>query len=333
MISNNVLCTAIEQQYSFEGKIQNTPEVEAIHIGYGIDNNYVRCVGASIASICLNNPGSNLVFHVLASGLQEDSMLKLRQLASQCKANIYVYTVNNSVFSQFPVQAHFPASIYYRFILPAILPVPRVLYLDADIICQNKIETLLSLDLNENVVAAVPDLEPLASKRNQVLDLQEHIYFNSGVLFIDIEKWNNCEIASKTLTLLAKEPKKYRYPDQDVLNVVLAGKIKYLDKTWNRINTRDMAEENITFLHFAAHPKPWSVAWEKSELCTDFTKNIYRQYEDATPWQDSLPTKPKNSKEMKHYAKCLLNAGDYRAGLLWYGQYISTKIKNRIANR
>ena len=36
-----------------------------IHIGYGVDDNYARCLATSITSICLNNPQNIFIFHIM----------------------------------------------------------------------------------------------------------------------------------------------------------------------------------------------------------------------------------------------------------------------------
>ena len=43
-----------------------------IHIGYGIDNNYVRCCSTSIVSL-QNNPQENFHFYIMISNLDEIS--------------------------------------------------------------------------------------------------------------------------------------------------------------------------------------------------------------------------------------------------------------------
>lgn len=333
MLTDKLFLEAIQENSFFAGRNHTIPELADMHIGYGIDDNYVRPMGASIASICHNSQESNVVFHVLASGLKKDNMMKLEQLAYDCHANIHVYTINDKAFSELPTQVHFPSSIYYRFILPTILTAPRILYLDADIICLKNIQDLFAMELADNVVAAVPDIEPLASRRKGVLGLDKHTYFNSGVLLIERNNWNHDDVANKALSLLAQEPQKFRYPDQDALNVVLTGKVKYLGREWNRINTPHMMDDGIRFLHFAAHPKPWSLAWELSDLCNDFTCHIYSQYENLSPWQHSQPTFPQNYREMRNYARCLLKAGNYSTGLYWYGKYIKTKATTKFAGK
>jgi lipopolysaccharide biosynthesis glycosyltransferase len=319
------LLQAIEKRTFFEGRTSvQGPEY---HVGYGIDDNYARCLGASIASICLNNPGLPLVFHILASRLGAENTQRIKQLASQFKINLYLYIINEAVFRVLPTEEHLPVSTYYRFIFPLILKSERVLYIDADIICLGEIKPLFTLDLEEKIIAAVPDNAVIARKRNAALQLHQHIYFNAGVLLIDSEKWNAAQVGNKVIHVLGAEPQKFRYLDQDALNLILTGQILYLDKAWNRINTPGMSpKETINLLHFAAHPKPWSIAWPISNLCNDFTQDIYARYEAMTPWQECLPLMPRNYKEMKFYAKCLLAQGQYREGLSWYARYIKTKL-------
>lgn len=321
------LLQAIEERLLFEGRESTENAGDEYHIGYGIDNNYARCLGASIASICLHNQKKQLVFHVLANGLDQNNKGKIQQLARQFGVNIYLYLINVKIFNQLPTQEHLPAATYFRFILPIVLEVPRMLYIDADIICLGDIGQLFALDMEENVIAAVPDEAVIAHKRNIALDLQDHTYFNAGVLVIDRENWTCNNVFSKVIAALAAEPQKFRYLDQDALNLILTGKIYYLDKAWNRINSAIISNEDKTILlHFAAHPKPWSIAWPISKVCNAFTKDIYREYEAITPWKDCHPLLPHNYKEMKVYAKCLFRQGEYIHGIKWYTQYVKTKV-------
>lgn len=327
------LLEIIEDRSIFIGRKSPYPSEKEMHIGYGIDNNYVRCMGASIASICSNNRQENFIFHILASGLNQDSVAKIKQMADDFNINIYLYHINNDIFKKLPTQTHLPLPTYYRFILPLLLDIPQILYIDADIICLGNIRYLFDEDMEDKVILAVPDSELLAAKRNEVLELKNHIYFNAGMLLIDIKKWNNNQVMDKVIEVLIKNPKKFRYLDQDALNLILTGKVKYLGKEWNYINTANMKDDTIKLLHFAAHPKPWNIAWEKSILCNDFTRNIYRNYENLSPWKNSEPVEPQNYKEMKIYAHCLLKTGLYKEGVFWYIKYLAAKTKFKIGCR
>lgn len=300
------------------------------HIGYGVDDAYTRCMGTSIASICENNKEETLVFHILAGKLSEENIQRIKQLAENFSVEINLYFLDKSAFSGLPTQVHFPVSIYYRYILPVILKVPRVLYLDADIVCLGSLHSLWMLDLGENIIGAVQDVEWMGIKRNRALNLQNHRYFNSGVLIMDIVQWNQFNTLDKVVEALASEPEKFRYPDQDALNLILSGKVCYLDNKWNHLNVMIEGQKESALLHFAAHPKPWNIAWPISKSCNDFTKDIYARYEQLTPWRNYSLLLPSNYKEMKSYAKCLLNNGDYLQGVQWYLRYFKTKIAAKL---
>lgn len=323
------LLKAVEKHIVFKGKKDNDIN-NALHIGYGVDNNYVRCMGTSMASICENNKDEYLVFHILAGKLREENIQKIKQLADDFSVEVNLYFLDESAFQGLPTQVHFPLSIYYRYILPIILDVPRVLYLDADIVCLGSLNKLWTQDLKGNIIGAVSDIEWMGIKRNRALNLQNHQYINSGVLLMDIVKWNQFNTLDKVIQALEKEPEKFRYPDQDALNLVLVGKIYYLNDCWNHLNIIKEQQEESIFLHFAAHPKPWNVAWALSNNCNDFTRDIYRTYEQLTPWKNEPLLLPKNYKEMKNYTQCLLKRGDYLQGLRWYVRYIKTKIAAKL---
>lgn len=46
-------------------KYHNYTNKNLTHIGYGIDDNYVRCAATSIASICINNKNRSFLYNKL----------------------------------------------------------------------------------------------------------------------------------------------------------------------------------------------------------------------------------------------------------------------------
>lgn len=327
MVYRKELLKSVINKIEFNYVSDQRYESQKVNIGYGVDNGYVRCMATSIASICKNNVNFNLVFYVLAVELSDENITAIQELAKALQIGIHLYDINPEVFKNLPTHEHLPIPTYFRFILPLLLEnEERVFYIDADIVCIGKINELVELKIDENIIAAVPDFELLGRKRNQVLGLKNHTYFNAGMLVIDIPKWNTYDVPSKVIQALSENPAKFRYLDQDALNLILYGQIYYLDKKYNFINNADVINQDVVFLHFAAHPKPWNIAWSISEICNDFTKNVYNYYEELTPWKDEPLLLPKNYKEMKIYAKCLIKQGDYLQGVTWYSRYLKTKL-------
>lgn len=320
-ISTNTLKSKTKYEYLISQTHSN------IHIGYGIDNNYARCCASSIASFCFNNPTKNFNFHIMTNDLSTTNKKQFEQLAQLYSVNIYIYEINIDTLAKLPTQTHLPIATYFRFILPLILDnVDKLFYIDADIICLQNADDLFNINLNNNIIGAVPDLPWMNKKRNKTLILQNHIYFNAGMLIINIDKWNNFNTFAKVLQAIQNEPQKFRYLDQDALNLILTKHIQYLDTKFNCIDINNIDKKNIILLHFAAHPKPWNIAFPISKICNEFNKNLYQYYENKTPWKNLPLELPKNYKEIKIYAKALNHNKQYLKSIYWILKYLTNKI-------
>lgn len=321
----NILTNTLKSKTKYEYLISQTHS--NIHIGYGIDNNYARCCASSIASFCFNNPTKNFNFHIMTNDLSTTNKKQFEQLAQLYSVNIYIYEINIDTLAKLPTQTHLPIATYFRFILPLILDnVDKLFYIDADIICLQNADDLFNINLNNNIIGAVPDLPWMNKKRNKTLNLQNHIYFNAGMLIINIDKWNNFNTFAKVLQAIQNEPQKFRYLDQDALNLILTKHIQYLDTKFNCIDINNIDKKNIILLHFAAHPKPWNIAFPISKVCNTFNKNLYAYYENQTPWKNTPLEQPKNYKEIKIYAKALKNNKQYIKSLYYFSKYLMSKI-------
>lgn len=321
----NILTNTLKSKTKYEYLISQTHS--NIHIGYGIDNNYARCCASSIASFCFNNPTKNFNFHIMTNDLSTTNKKQFEQLAQLYSVNIYIYEINIDTLAKLPTQTHLPIATYFRFILPLILDnVDKLFYIDADIICLQNADDLFNINLNNNIIGAVPDLPWMNKKRNKTLNLQNHIYFNAGMLIINIDKWNNFNTFAKVLQAIQNEPQKFRYLDQDALNLILTKHIQYLDTKFNCIDINNIDKKNIILLHFAAHPKPWNIAFPISKVCNEFNKNLYQYYENKTPWKNLPLELPKNYKEIKIYAKALKYNKQYIKSLYYFSKYLMSKI-------
>jgi hypothetical protein len=61
----------IEKKCEVWGKQAILQNLQAIHIGYGTDENFVMPMGISMVSVLENNPSTPIVFHVMTEGLGE----------------------------------------------------------------------------------------------------------------------------------------------------------------------------------------------------------------------------------------------------------------------
>lgn len=227
---------------------------EAVTVVLAVDENYIIYVATAVQSI-LDNAVTSRAYDIvlLHEGIPEELCTPLLQMAA-LRPNISIRLINiSAVFARFPLktQVYFTRAIYYRLGIPSLFRAyPRVVYIDADTVCRRDIADLYDTDLGGNSLGAVVDfgMARLAKARllwcegfekftgsdyiRTYLDLPDDgSYFQSGVLVFDLETMRAEE---KTL-LLAKtrEFRPYAFPDQDILNVVFASRVKLLDPRWN----------------------------------------------------------------------------------------------------
>lgn len=270
-----------------------------INIAYGIDDNYARCMATSIASFCMNNNNKNFCFYIIATNLSNETKKNLNVLAKNLNIDVVIYEIDNKFFKDMPTVHVVSLAAYFRILLPIIVyNVDILFYIDADIICLKDASEFFDIKLKENIIAAIPDNEKMNRKRNDSLKLKNHVYFNSGVLIIDVKKWNKNKISNRIVTVINKYKDVIKYEDQDALNMVLSKKVRYISKKFNCINLKDIDVREIVLLHFANHPKPWNRFWFLNVINNEFTKNLYSKYEEMTPWKNCPLGNKANLKNM-----------------------------------
>ena len=270
-LSSNSIIKTTHYNYS---KIFSNP----INIGYGIDDNFARCTATSIFSFYKNNPNKNFIFHILENNLSNTYKEKFHLLAKKYSLNIIIYTINIDILKNLPSNITFTTAMYFRYMFPYILKNnEKIIYIDGDTLCLNNAEELFNIDLENNIIAAVPDLKWANKTRNEALSLKNHIYFNSGMLLINAKKWNEFNTFEKLIECLSTIGKNFLFPDQDALNLVLTNKVKYIDLKFNWIKVENLSNDNIDniiILHYAASPKPWSLSWSLNPKTNNINRNI-----------------------------------------------------------
>ena len=150
---------------------------------------------------------------------------------------------------------------YYRLFLHEMLPeYGRVLYLDSDIVVQADVRELFETDLCGFALGAMKDFGPTRLKqyayiRNTLKLERPGGYFNSGVLLMDLEKLRSSEFSRQVRENISSGLS-FKWVDQDVLNRIFDGRIRYLDPAWNYMALPGKHPERKKILHFPG-VKPW----------------------------------------------------------------------------
>lgn len=305
--------------------------VKPLHIAFGVDSNYFLGMGVAMVSVLENNRGQALVFHVLTPSISDENAARLRQLEARYGTEIKVHIIDSSIFDEFavfPSFSQYSAAIFSRLLIAGTLQgvVDKVLYLDADIICQGSVAELMAIDIDDVVVAAVGDVGSIAETQIATLQLAHQRYFNSGVLYINVDNWMASDVWHSAVKAILGASKKFSFPDQDALNIVLDGRAKIMSSRFNwmydlfgEISSGKKIDRDALFVHFVGRLKPWN------DWCCNPENQLFMKYKAISPWADAALHPPKNYKEIRMYSQSLRKSGQPLKGWFWYAKFVLSK--------
>jgi lipopolysaccharide biosynthesis glycosyltransferase len=298
-----------------------SPAAPEIHIAFGVDSNYVPAMGACMRSIVKNNENMRIQFHVITTSLPQSDVEQLAAFSEQNAITVQVHILGSERLSKLPEpKPPLSSAIYNRLLLCEILDgiASRVLYLDADIICLGSLADITSIPMDGKIVAAVADVFQFQDELKGNIGLTtDEPYFNSGVLYIDIEQWNRSHVTQNAIKTLVDSDGRFPFPDQDALNKILAGKVAFIDKRWNLFFDHHKPDSDTVFLHYASY-KPWQI-WADNFGDAPFLSNI-----SDTPWAGWEDHSPVSRKQRNRHARKLFRRGKVAEGLYWYARVLCT---------
>lgn len=212
------------------------------------------------------------------------------------------------------IDRHLTYETYYRFlVLDVFRDYDRVLYLDCDMVVNSDISRLFFTQMNDEYIAAVRDYDFIANclvnsdfYKEKIL---KHIridsyfnYFQAGMILFNLASLRKDGFTTAGLFETALSRNWY-FHDQDVLNCLFNGRIKYVNDKWNvftlleknsareKLILRDLAARYAEsykksaseprIVHYAGVPK----VWNDSSI---HLGSIFWKYARQSPFYESL---------------------------------------------
>ncbi|HEV3845770.1 TPA: SP_1767 family glycosyltransferase [Streptococcus pneumoniae] len=234
------------------------------------NRNYTRQLETTIKSILYHN--RDVKIYILNQNIMPDWFRKPRKIASMLGSEIIdVKLPEQTVFQDWKKQAHISSIAYARYFIPDYIQEDTVLYLDCDLLINDKLDSLFEQDVREHYIAAIRDANGQG--------------FNTGVLLINNEKWRQEKLKERLIEqsiVTMKEVEEGRFEhfngDQTIFNQVLQDDWLELGRAYNLQVGHDIValynnwQEHLAFndkpvvIHFTTYRKPW----------TTLTANRYR---------------------------------------------------------
>jgi lipopolysaccharide biosynthesis glycosyltransferase len=269
-----------------------------INVLTSTDKQYARHLGVMLNSLFTSSSiGTIFTITVLDGGISKKDIAKLTRLADAHQASIKFVAMDRYRYEHYPLSNHIRQAAYYRISMSEILDssVRKVLYLDCDIIINQDITELWETDFNGCAVAAVE--EPHFDRHMDLHLPADALYFNSGVMLVNLDRWREERIGDKAHDFIRLQPDVLMLHDQDALNAVLYGKWLPLHPKWNlQTNMFELrplssyseqavveAVAHPAIIHFTTSSKPWHYMNEHRY------RDEYFKYLCCTEWKPSFP--------------------------------------------
>lgn len=265
-----------------------------IPIFYAIDDSYAKFVAVSIKSLIMNaNNNYNYDINVIYENLSEENAKKLKSLETD-NVKIILTEMNQNLsmitdkLGNRLREYTFTLTIFFRLFIPVMFPkYDKCIYIDADTVIPGDISRLYNEDLGNNYLGCIVDKstidnEILASYFEEVVGIPRDKYINSGVLLMNSKKLRELKIDEKFLDLYIKYGFDVIAPDQDYINSMCYGHIKYLSDIYDAMpNPNNKEVENPVIIHYNLFLKPWQ--YDDVQYYDYFWK-----YAKSTPFYDEI---------------------------------------------
>ena len=190
---------------------------------------------------------------------------------------------------------YYSKSTYYRLFIPDLFPgLDKALYLDSDVVLLGDVSELYDVDLEDNLVGAIPDsvvgsIPALALYTKKRLRVAADHYFNAGVLLMNLDAMRECDFLNVFLRLLQSVTFQIAQ-DQDYLNVICKNRVEYVGFEWNTMPC-DVHTNAPKLIHYNLDFKPWhrddvafgDVFWDYAER-SGYLEEIRKVREGYTEW-------------------------------------------------
>lgn len=283
-----------------------------------IDNNFICQAETLCASVFANGlsgaSAGGCTIHVLSNALSEENRKELSGLVSAFGGTCRFYDLGDLAASlkerlgRDAETGKFRVTVLARLFAAELLPktVNRFLYLDSDMIVRHSLLPLFDVDLAGSIAAVCA--EPTIYR-----DIAAGPYFNSGMMLIDRGRWTEEKITDRCMEYYRQKNGTLSFVDQDILNAVLSGRVKFVSQRWNfftnyayesyasltdrapwyaGICTKEDYEgsrKDPSVVHFAGDERPW-LSGNRNPYRAE-----YEAYLEKTPHAGDAPVKGKEA--------------------------------------
>ena len=233
----------------------------------------------------LHEHNGELNIYLIHENLSDDSIEDITNFINKHnigKLNIIKFdssTIDLPLREGHNITGHITKEAYFRLYAPFYLPedMERILYLDCDIICNDKIDAFYNQDFKDNIFVACRNTDLDNALYNERLNLpKEYTYVNSGVLLFNLKEYKKYTSIEKLNKFISENRDILDFQDQDVVNKmfhehILEGEIFYNFQIGMLLYT-----ENGILVHYTGPIKPWNDKYSRPVLAQPYYDTLLK---------------------------------------------------------
>ena len=252
----------------------------AVPIVFGADEGFFMPLVVCVQSIVENASDDECYDIIVLANKFSERYTELLLSTAKGKANISIRVHDVEPFlksfdmSRLKTGHRLSLAAYYRLFIPELMKdYSKALYIDGDTVLLEDIAGLYHTDVSEYYAAVVKDYNiirdmSMSFRRHvqQVLQMEDTgAYFNSGVLVLNLDMIRRD--FSLPFFMEQAELKGTKHHDQDVLNSLFYGRVRYLSPKYNSmwqnrelyaaVEGGDEAVRHPVLVHYPGGGKPW----------------------------------------------------------------------------
>lgn len=245
-----------------------------INIGIAINNAFAMPAVVTIQSLMVYESNCIVNIRVVYSELAESWIEKIESLCERfAKLRISFHRIDTRDLGSLTInRKSLSIEAYFRLFFPYLFTdVDKILWLDSDLIIQSSLKPLYDMNIEQCFAAVGQCVNDEFGQRAELKDRiglpAEAVYFNSGVMLLNLKYWREKLERDELLKVIYKHNETKNDYDQEVLNVVFAGHFLTFDSHIYNVQLHHVffdchpeIVEKASIVHFTVD-KPWNVRY------------------------------------------------------------------------
>jgi lipopolysaccharide biosynthesis glycosyltransferase len=268
--------------------------IQVVLAVYDPSGKYSRHAGVVMTSIFERTKSRARVTILHDITLTEDNRARFQRTADTWNQEVQFINVSEHILKMGSDKeidncaGGFSRGTLFRLLIPNVMDVSKVIYLDCDVVVNLDITELWVIDIDEFFLAATLDRHLISENRRLhgrvrawAMRYDGQKYFNNGVLLMNLNRIRSKkpEFMEETKEFLRRYRFCSDFADQDFNNFFFRGEVRYIEERFDSFDRQNIAN---TISHLAGLYKPWTFPMA---LPADY---LYWETFARSAWQDQL---------------------------------------------